>query len=160
MAWIDKLVAARSSPKHVDFDALPLRLVVLDGRVVGILILLFANVWGGVPAVMMLLAALGGGESFPLVMLLFPLFGLGLFYVGLELAFRRRVITLERDRVVGEERRLGGDSRWAVDRDDYGGVLLEATVIRRGKTSVNAWRVQLDRLARGGIAPQASRGLG
>jgi hypothetical protein len=124
-----------------DLDNLPLE-IKSSGRVLGIFMMLFASLWGGMPAYFILSEWEQIGEE-GFIALLFPIVGAGLFLFGVHSLFSRRTVTVDERGVRMERRGLFRRTGWQAPLSSYRGVLTKTVRIRRNKSTVTAHGVFL-----------------
>lgn len=113
-------------------------------KVMGVILIGFAAVWGGVPTVGLLnsLNELGQRPEL-LIMLLFPVIGTGLALFGLHLMVWRKSVTIDKYFVSVEESGLRGARRWQEMLQSYRGVKTRTRRVRRKNSSYTLYLIEL-----------------
>ncbi len=112
---------------------------------IGVFVVIFALVWGGI-SVMGFVAMLLGDQAFEpamLVFFLFPLLAVGMFLFGVHQLVWRKTITLDRQFVAVVERGLRGTKEWREQLANYTGVLRRTRQVRTRNSSYTLYLIDL-----------------
>lgn len=134
----------RNNSWEIDLGRLPVTAERKAGAFFGLLILLFACVWGGFPVLGMARNGfdLGRGpEQF--LFLIFPLIGVGIALYGLHLILHRKSITIDKYFVAVAERGLLGAKAWREQISGYRGVLARTRRVSTKHSSYTLYLVDL-----------------
>lgn len=138
---IDRL----SSCEHfaIDLDRLPAAAERAGSKGLGVVMMVFAAVWGGFPLVGLVTSP---GQFTPderLLVLVFPVIGAGLFLVGVQQLLWRKRITFDGRIVSVVERGLRGTTTWREPLSDFRGVKRATRRVRRNKRTCTLYLVDL-----------------
>ncbi len=119
---------------HMDVSRLPAEREWRGARSLGIFLMLFSLVWGGLPAAMLVLTLAREGFS-PAIMpaLVFPVVGAAMFLVGLNQIVLRGRVRIEASAVFFERRSLFKRSEWTEPLARYAGLLYRTEHHSGGK---------------------------
>lgn len=138
--------SSRLAAPHVERDRSerPAAFVHRDGLLPGVLMLVVAVIWLGVP---LRAATLVDAEPIPGLgapgMLVAFLVGAGFALWGLEALTRRQTITIDDDSVAVQDRRLGVVRQWRAPLSDYVGIEVRSEKIRTPRGRRLLHRVEL-----------------
>ncbi len=119
---------------HMDVSRLPAERELRGGRSLGIFLVLFSAVWGGLPAIMLVVSlSKGGFEPAMAATLLFPVIGTALFLVGLNQFFIRGLIRVTETEVYYDRKSLFGHTVWSEPLAKYPGLLFRTEYHSGGK---------------------------
>ncbi len=130
---------------ELDVAQLPVTAQRTGSRLLGVFMVVFALVWGGMPVVG-LVAMLGGDQAFEPAMLvaaLFPVLGVGILLYGVHQLVWRKTITMDRQFVAVAERGLFGAKDWREELANYTGVLQRSRRVRTKNSSYTLYIVDL-----------------
>lgn len=120
----------------LDLSQLPATHTDSSRKAIGVFIILFSMIWGGIPLII-LLTLMNSGDLDPamFIMFLFPLIGLGMLVLGLWMATHRKTIRIDANSVSVESRSLFGHSHWVEPMHRYPGVISRSEHRSGGKNS-------------------------
>jgi hypothetical protein len=129
-------ISSQGKTDLFDIDNLPATKVHKGSKALGIILMAFASLWGGIPTVA-LIASIASGEMKPemLFILIFTVAGTGLFLFGLSQFFRKKTTTIATDDVRVESHSLFGRKQWTERLSRYEGVLSRSEYHSGGKNS-------------------------
>ncbi len=131
---------------EVDISALPVKHQDKRSVGVGIFLMVFALLWGGVPTLLLIRTLLSGDfEPGMLFILLFSIIGLALFMFGLKLVTTRRVIEISEDTVHFTQRSIFGTKSWKELVTNFKGIWSHSVYYSGGKNSsgYTAYKLEL-----------------
>lgn len=129
---------------QLELSALPVEASQTGSRLGGVLLILFAVVWGGFPTVgllSMLRSGELGGEA--VIFLVFPLVGIGILLFGIHIFLWRRSVAFDGQTFTVTERGLTGERSWSEPLSAYDGVLRSTRQVRTKNSSYTLYMVDL-----------------
>lgn len=129
-------VSSRGSAKRMDLSSLPATHVDKGAKGLGIFLMIFALIWGGVPTAA-LIAAIASGKVDPgmYMVLIFTLIGVGMFVAGLGMLFSECTTVIDAHGVKVTKKSLFGTKHWSERISAYQGVLSRSEYHSGGKNS-------------------------
>jgi len=111
----------------LDVTSLPVKAPLPGNRGVGVFLIVFSSVWGGLPT-LFLFRCVAQGNFHPgmLLMLIFTILGTALFLFGLNQFFTRGMITITADSVTLYRSSLFGYTQWNEFLSKYEGLLYRS----------------------------------
>ena len=122
--------------RQLDLSSLPAVHHNSGSRFLGIFLILFSLVWGGIPG-LIFIGLVTSGEFDPtmLFVLLFPIIGTGIFLGGLYVMTFRETIRIDATNVSRESKSIFGYKYWTEPLQRYSGVLSRTERRSGGKNS-------------------------
>ena len=116
-------LSKNSQTKQIDLAHLPVTQVNKGSRVVGIFIILFACLWGGIPTLALIKAASSGTMQAGLWgLLIFTVIGIGMVLGGLYMLSCSTTTLLSREQVCVTRTSIFGTKQWTARLSDFTGV--------------------------------------
>jgi hypothetical protein len=122
--------------KSIDLSHIPVTQVDKGAKGLGIFLMFFASLWGGIPTAA-LISAIKAGKLKPemLFMLIFTVIGIALFVSGLHLLFSSTITTIDGERVIVTKKSMFGMTQWSEFISGYEGVQSRNEYHSGGKNS-------------------------
>jgi hypothetical protein len=122
--------------KRIDLTRLPVTQVDRSPKAAGIFLLVFACLWGGIPALVLVKAVASGTMQTGLWgLLLFAVIGIGIFIGGLALLASSTTTTLSREKVNVTKKSLFGTRQWIEPLSAFTGIRSRSEYHSGGKNS-------------------------
>lgn len=119
---------------ELDVRRLPVEKDLKGSKGLGIFLILFSSVWGGVPSFILLKSILDGDfEAGMLFMIVFSMAGLALFLFGLNQFFKKGSIRITAKEVTLQKSGLFGERHWTEPVENYEGLLYRSEYHSGGK---------------------------
>lgn len=122
--------------KYIDLSSIPATQVDKGSGCGGVVLLIFAVFWGGIPTAA-LISAMAAGKLRPDVVLIlfFSVSGAGMFIGGVHLLFSSTTTTIDVERVSVTKKSLFGMTQWSEYISAYEGVQSRSEYHARGKST-------------------------
>jgi hypothetical protein len=129
---------------EMDLSTLPAERVQTGSRSMGVFLVVFALLWGGIP-LLGLISELQAGRLGPetLLFLIFPVFGLGLLLFGVHSLMWRRRIAFDGSAFTVAEHGLRGTKQWREPLSAYQGVMRHTRRVRTKNSSYTLYMIDL-----------------
>ncbi len=137
-------LGGRGKRWELDLSTPPVERVQTGSRVLGLFLIVFALLWGGIPAMGLVSEAQAGGfgaES--LLFLIFPTIGVGVLIFGIHNLMWRRRIAFDGSTFAVAERGLKGTRQWSEPVSAYHGVLRHTRRVRTKNRSYTLYLIDL-----------------
>lgn len=129
---------------RIDLSAVPVEAHQAGSRFGGLLLIVFALLWGGLPTIGLysaLQSAEMGADS--AIFLLFPLIGLGIFLLGVRALVWRRTLAFDGQAFTVSERGITGQKTWTEPLTAFDGVLRSTRKVRTRRSSYTLYLIDL-----------------